>query len=108
MNSQRLHIDKTLWYALLALALVSLLVVYSASGKDLGLTGGHALRLLLGFGLMLAWAPVRVENFERCSPLVFAAGVGLQILQAHLRQRGQETEAHQQAQRMAAGQTEIL
>ena len=80
MNFQRLHLDKTMFYALLALALVSVLTVYSASGKDLGTTGSHALRLLFGFGVLLAVAQVRPDNFERWSPHLFAVGLGLLIL----------------------------
>jgi rod shape determining protein RodA len=80
MNFQRLHLDKTMFYALLALALVSVLTVYSASGKDLGTTTSHALRLLLGFGILLAVAQVRPDNFERWSPHLFAVGLGLLVL----------------------------
>lgn len=80
MDLQRLHLDKTLFYALLALAGISLLTVYSASGRDLGITGGHALRLLFGFGVMLVVAQTRPENFERWSPYVFAGGIVLLAL----------------------------
>src|SRR2546427_634021 len=80
MIFQRLHLDKTLYYALMALALLSLLTVYSATGKDLGQTGAHALRLLLGFGIMLGVAQVRPENFERWSPYVFTAALLLLAL----------------------------
>ena len=76
---ERLHLDRTLFYALLALAGLSLLTAYSASGKNLGDTGGHALRLLLGFGLMLAVANLRPETLERWSPVIFTIAVVLLV-----------------------------
>lgn len=76
---ERLHLDRTLFYALLALAGLSLLTAYSASGKNLGDTGGHALRLLLGFGLMLVVANMRPETLERWSPIIFGMAVLLLV-----------------------------
>jgi rod shape determining protein RodA len=80
MSFERLHLDRTLFYALATLALVSLLTVYSASGKDLGVAAAHVLRLLMGFGIMLALAQVRPENFERWSPWLFGLGLVLLVL----------------------------
>lgn len=80
MNLERLHLDRTLFYALVALALVSLLTVYSASGKDLGIAGAHAVRLLIGFGILFGMAQVRPENFERWSPWLFGIGIVLLVL----------------------------
>lgn len=73
----RLHIDKPLFYGLLALAVVSLLVVYSASGQNLGQLVQHAIRLLLGFGLMFALAQLRPEVFARIAPFVYFTGIVL-------------------------------
>lgn len=80
MNFERLHLDRTLFYALAALALVSVLTVYSASAKDLGVTGAHVARLLLGFGILFGMAQVRPENFERWSPWLFGIGLVLLVL----------------------------
>jgi rod shape determining protein RodA len=82
MDLQRLHLDKTLLYALLALAGLSLVILYSASAKNLNATGAHFLRLMLGFGMMLVIAQVRPENLERWSPYLF--GIGLLLLLAVL------------------------
>ncbi len=79
MNLERLHLDKTLFYALLGMAVVSLFVVYSASARDLDATLGHLLRLLLGFGVLLAVAQIRPEFYERWSPYIFIAGMLLLI-----------------------------
>lgn len=75
MDLQRLHLDKTLFYALLALAAISLFVVYSGSAKDLDATLGHLLRLVLGFTVLLLVAQIRPEILERWSPYIFVAGM---------------------------------
>ncbi|MBI3571207.1 MAG: rod shape-determining protein RodA [Gammaproteobacteria bacterium] len=79
MDLQRLHLDKTLFYALLTLAGISLFVVYSGSAKDASATLGHLIRLLLGFTILLAVAQIRPEILERWSPYVFIAGMLLLI-----------------------------
>jgi rod shape determining protein RodA len=80
MNFERLHLDKNMFWGLATLALVSLLTVYSASGKDLGVAGAHAVRLILGFTLMLGVAQIRPDNFERWSPYLFGIGLVLLVL----------------------------
>ncbi|MBI3546441.1 MAG: rod shape-determining protein RodA [Gammaproteobacteria bacterium] len=77
MDLQRLHLDKTLFFALLGLAAVSLFVVYSASAKDLSATLGHLMRLALGFMVLLLVAQIRPEILERWSPYIFGAGMVL-------------------------------
>lgn len=79
MDLQRLHLDKTLFYALLALAAISLFVVYSGSAKDLDATLGHLLRLALGFTVLVVVAQIRPEFLERWSPYIFVAGMLLLI-----------------------------
>ncbi len=79
MNLERLHLDKTLFAALLGMAAISLFVVYSASARDLDATLGHLLRLLLGFGVLLAVAQIRPEFYERWSPYLFIAGMLLLV-----------------------------
>lgn len=79
MNLERLHLDKTLFYALLAMAVVSLFVVYSASARDMDATLGHLMRLLLGFAVLVVVAQIRPEFYERWSPYIFIAGMLLLI-----------------------------
>jgi rod shape determining protein RodA len=79
MNLQRLHLDKTLLYALLSLATISLFVVYSASARDTNATVGHLMRLLLGFGVLFVVAQIRPELLERWSPYLFIGGMLLLI-----------------------------
>jgi rod shape determining protein RodA len=77
MTLQRLHIDKTLFYALLVLAGLSMAVIYSASGKSLGAAGAHLVRLIIGFLVMFALAQTRPDNLERWTPYLFGAGLVL-------------------------------
>lgn len=79
MNLERLHLDKTLFYALLAMAAISLFVVYSASARDMDATLGHLLRLVLGFTVLLVVAQIRPEFYERWSPYIFILGMLLLI-----------------------------
>ncbi len=75
MLLERLHLDKTLFLALLVLAGLSVVILYSASAKDMTATSGHFLRLLIGFGAMILIAQVPPEHLERWSPYVFGAGL---------------------------------
>ncbi len=77
MDLQRLHLDKTLLFALLGLAVISLFVVYSASARDTSATLGHLMRLLLGFLVLLLVAQIRPEILERWSPYIFIGGMVL-------------------------------
>src|SRR3989344_808649 len=79
MNLERLHLDKTLLYALFAMATISLFVVYSASARDMDATLGHLLRLFLGFTVLLVVAQIRPEILERWSPYIFIAGMLLLV-----------------------------
>lgn len=77
---ERLHLDRNLFYALLLLAFLSLVVVYSAAAKDNAVALGHVGRLVLGFGVLLVLAQARPENLERWSPYLFGAGLILLVL----------------------------
>lgn len=76
-NLQRWHLDRPLFYALVILSCVSLLVLYSASAQNVHMLIQHAIRLVLGFGLMIAVAQIRPQWFARVAPFVFFAGVAL-------------------------------
>jgi rod shape determining protein RodA len=76
---QRWHIDVPLFYALLALAGISLLVVFSASDKNLTMLFKHILRLVMGFGILFLIAQIRPEDLRRLAPVLFGLGVLLLI-----------------------------
>lgn len=75
MERSRFHIDKSLLYALLMLAGLSMIILYSASAKDAGTTGAHFVRLALGFAVLFGIAQIRPELLERWAPWIFAAGL---------------------------------
>lgn len=77
---ERLHLDRNLFYALLALSLLSLTVVYSAAARDNAVALNHVGRLALGFTVLVVLAQVRPENLERWSPYVFGAALILLVL----------------------------
>src|SRR5229473_1725831 len=76
---ERWHLDKSLFYALLIVAGLSLLVLYSASAQHLEVVARHLLRLILGFGIMLTVAQIRPETLMRWSPPIFLLGLSLLI-----------------------------
>ena len=77
MNLRQLHLDKSLFYALLMLAALSLAILYSTSARDAGVTTGHFVRLLIGFGALIAVAQIRPDNLARWSPHFFIVGIAL-------------------------------
>ena len=77
---QRLHLDKPLFVGLVLLALCSLIVLYSASGENVRLLTGQSMRLLFGFGIMLAIAQLRPETLSRWTPYIFGAGLLLLLI----------------------------
>ncbi|MEE8482362.1 MAG: FtsW/RodA/SpoVE family cell cycle protein, partial [Acidiferrobacterales bacterium] len=72
--------DRPLLYALLAFAVVSLLVLYSASGKNISVVGSQALRLAIAYVVMLSISQVRPETLKRFSPHIFTIGLILLVL----------------------------
>ncbi|MFL6647780.1 MAG: rod shape-determining protein RodA [Sulfurifustaceae bacterium] len=75
MGPRRFYVDKPLLYALLLLAGLSLIILYSASAKDINMTISHGVRLLVGFGVLIGLAQLRPELFERVAPWFFGAGL---------------------------------
>jgi rod shape determining protein RodA len=76
---QRWHIDPPLFYALLVLAGIGLLVVFSASGESLAMLLKHFVRLALGFGILFLIAQIRPEDLQRLAPVLFGIGIVLLI-----------------------------
>ncbi len=76
---QRWHIDVPLFYALVALAGISLLVVFSASAENFTMLVKHLLRLIMGFGILFLIAQIRPDDLRRLAPILFVVGVLLLI-----------------------------
>ncbi len=72
---ERWHIDKPMFRALLALAAISLVVLYSAGGNSLVFALDDAVRLAIGFIVMLAAAQVPPETYRKWSVPLFIGGV---------------------------------
>ncbi|MDO9161398.1 MAG: rod shape-determining protein RodA [Methylococcaceae bacterium] len=79
---RKLHIDIPLMIGLLLIALLSFVILYSASGQDLDVLMRQAARVGLAFLLMTALAHVDPYQFKRYSALLF--GIGIVLLLAVL------------------------
>lgn len=75
-----LRFDRPLLYALIAFSILSLLVLYSASGKNISVVGSQAIRLTIAYAVMLSIAQLRPEVLMRFSPHIFTIGLGLLVL----------------------------
>ena len=76
----RLHIDVPLFVGLTALAVTSLIILYSSSGQSIDTVVRQALRILLAVGLMLALAQISPQHLQRWSPWHYASGLILLVL----------------------------
>ncbi|MGD2117821.1 MAG: rod shape-determining protein RodA [Chromatiales bacterium] len=72
-----IHVDLPLLMGLLLLCGFGLMVLYSASGQDMGQIERQAIRLGLAFGVMLAVAQIPPSTLKRWSPLLYIIGVAL-------------------------------
>lgn len=77
---QRIHLDGPLLFALLLLATIGLIVIYSAGSQDSGLMLRQIVRLLIGFILMVAIAQIHPSTLSHWAPWIFAAGVLMLVL----------------------------
>ncbi len=75
-----LRFDRPLLYVLFAFAVLSLLILYSASGKNLSVVGSQALRLGIAYIVMLSIAQLRPDVLLRYSPHIFAVGLALLVI----------------------------
>ena len=76
---QRLHIDPPLLMILAALCLYGLLVLYSASGRDLDSVLRQGRFMALGFVVMLVIAQLDVQTVRRWTPWIYLSGVLLLV-----------------------------
>lgn len=75
----RLHIDGPLLLALIALSVLSLLVVYSASGQDLAVVERQVLRIGFAFAVLFGMAQIPPPTIQRFSLPLFTVGVVLLV-----------------------------
>ncbi len=74
-----MHIDKPLFFALLILSILGLIVLYSAGGEDIDLVGRQALRIAMGFSIMIVLAQIRIQKIQPWVPWLYLSGVVLLI-----------------------------
>jgi rod shape determining protein RodA len=75
----RLHMDTPLLFGLGALAVTSLIILYSSSGQNLDMLLRQMARVLLGFGVMFALAQFSPPQLQRWSPWLYLLGLVLLI-----------------------------
>ncbi len=77
---RHLHLDGQLMTALILLSGVGLLILYSASGEDMGELQRQVFRLGLAFTLMVLVAQVSPDQLRRWTPWLFLAGLSMLML----------------------------
>ncbi|EGN76385.1 rod shape-determining protein RodA [Idiomarina sp. A28L] len=71
----KLHIDGPLFLGLIALCCVSLFVIYSAGGQDLGLVQRQVIRMGISFGVLFIVAQIAPDTFRNYAVPVYIAGL---------------------------------
>ncbi|WP_353572768.1 rod shape-determining protein RodA [Candidatus Albibeggiatoa sp. nov. BB20] len=74
-----LHLDKSLFLALLILAALGLVVLYSAGGQDMTIVIKQGIRFAVGFSILLVLAQIRTENLLPWIPWIYLIGLVLLV-----------------------------
>ncbi len=74
-----LRLDPPLLIGILAICTVGMMVLYSASGESVDTLVRQAVRLGVGFGLMLVIAQIPPQNFRLWTPWIYLVGIGLLV-----------------------------
>ncbi|MEJ2361727.1 MAG: rod shape-determining protein RodA [Gammaproteobacteria bacterium] len=72
---QHFHIDLPLLFALLILAGVGLMALYSASEQNIDIVLRQVMRLVIAFSVMIAVAQLRPETIQHWSPWLYAVAI---------------------------------
>jgi len=75
--AETLHLDAPLLICLLALSVISLFVLYSASGQNIDVIWRQSVRLGVAFLMMLALAQLNPASLKRWTPWLFGLGIAL-------------------------------
>ncbi|MCV6636245.1 rod shape-determining protein RodA [Candidatus Albibeggiatoa sp. nov. NOAA] len=78
-NNHFFHLDKSLFLALLILAALGLVVLYSAGGENMSIVMKQGIRFAVGFGILIVLAQIRTENLLPWIPWVYLTGLVLLI-----------------------------
>jgi rod shape determining protein RodA len=74
---ERVHIDLPLLLGILLLMAFGLVIMYSASGKNLEMMDRQAMRMVLSLTVMIVLAQLSPRTYESLAPLLFFCGVTL-------------------------------
>ena len=77
--AERFHLDLPLLFALIALTLFGLVVLYSAGGQHLAAVVRQGRYFALAYVVMLVAAQVSLQRYRRWTPLAYAVGLGLLV-----------------------------
>lgn len=75
----KLHLDGPLLLGLIALCCVSLVVIYSAGGQDIGLVQRQAIRMGISFVVLFVVAQIAPETFRNYAVPLYLIGIALLI-----------------------------
>ena len=73
----RLHLDLTLFWALLILCSIGLIILYSASQQNYHLLIRQILRLIIAFGAMFLFAQISPNKWRLWAPWLYTIGLSL-------------------------------
>ncbi|WP_194756010.1 rod shape-determining protein RodA [Aliidiomarina indica] len=76
----KLHIDGPLFLGLIALAIVSLFVIYSAGGQDIGLVHRQAIRMGVSFAVLFVVAQIAPQTWRIYAVPFYIVGIILLVL----------------------------
>ena len=80
LQIQLFHLDKPILLGLFILACFGLVILYSAAGQDLDIVFRQAVRIGMGFGVLVLLAQLRLQQMIRWIPWLYVGGVLLLML----------------------------
>lgn len=78
--AERLHLDLVLLLPMVMIMALGLFVLFSASDSDWGTVNRQLRNFIIGFGVLLAVAQVRVDTLQRWAPILYVGALLLLLL----------------------------
>ena len=78
--AERLHLDLVLLLPVIMIMTLGLFVLFSASDSDWGAVNRQLRNFIIGFGVLLAVAQVRVDTLQRWAPILYLGALLLLLL----------------------------
>ena len=78
--AERLHLDLVLLLPVIMIMALGLFVLFSASDSDWGTVNRQIRNFIIGFGVLLAVAQVRVDTLQRWAPILYVGALLLLLL----------------------------